>query len=150
MGHDPTRGSGQGFQNLAGRVGSGNYVLKYHGPGQVGSRVFKISRVGSDRVNRASKSRGSGRVGSGRVGSRGFKISRVESGRVKSFLKSRGSGRVMTRELFLGDSRVEHADLACGFAFFKHIAACRRVLVVPAPCGIPPGPKMIQNVPLPA
>ena len=57
----------------SGRVGSGHYVLKSHGSGRVGSRSFesrgsvwvgsrgfKISRVGSGRV-------GSGRGGSGRV-----------------------------------------------------------------------------------
>ena len=79
-GHDPTRGVGsRGFRNLAGRVGSGHYVLKSHGSGRVGSgqEVFKIARVGSVRVKRlqnlagrvesgqeVSKSRGSGRVGS--------------------------------------------------------------------------------------
>ena len=78
----------RGFQNLAGRVGSGrvgsgHYVSNL--TGRVGSRGFKISRVGSGRVNRFPKSRGSGRVRSGRVGSdrvgaRGFKISRAGSG----------------------------------------------------------------------
>ena len=83
---------------------------------RVGSLRFKISRVGSGRVKRFSKSRGSGRFGSGRfgsgqeasksrgsgqVGSRGFQnlAGRVGSGRVKRFSKSRGSGRVMTREI---------------------------------------------------
>ena len=50
------------------------------------------------------------------------------------------------------DPRVEPADLACRFAIFKLTAACRRVLVVPAPRGPDPrlrpaGPKMIQHLP---
>ena len=61
----------------------------------------------------------------------------------------------MTCELFLADPRVEAADLACGFAVFKLIAACRRALVAPALRGSDPrirpaGPKMTQNLPLPA
>ena len=66
-GHDPTRvsrvtwcskchglgrvGSGS-VQTLTGRVGSGQEVSKSRGSGQVGSRVFQISRVGSGRVKR--------------------------------------------------------------------------------------------------
>ena len=76
------------FQNLAGRVGSGDDILKSHGLGRVGSRGFKISRAGSGRVNRLQNLAGqvgSGQEvskprGSGRVGSRGFQISRVGSG----------------------------------------------------------------------
>ena len=44
-----------------------------------GHGVFKMSRVGSGRVRKCSKSHGSGRVGS-----RGYQISWVGSGRVKS------------------------------------------------------------------
>ena len=66
--HGPGRVRSGGFQNLAGRVGSGQ-------------EGFKISRIGSGRVKRFSKSRGSGRVGSGQDVS---KVSRVESGPVKS------------------------------------------------------------------
>ena len=98
----------RGFQNLADRVGSVPYVLKYHGSGRVGSRAVRISRVGSVRVKKSSKSRGSGRVGSGRVGPRGFKISRVGSGRVKRFSKSQGAGRVMTREVRVTRGSSEH------------------------------------------
>ena len=69
-----SRVGSRGFQNLAGRVGSGHNILKSHASGRVGSRGFKISRVGSGRVNKLQNSRGSGRVGSGqevisRVGS---------------------------------------------------------------------------------
>ena len=46
---DPRVGS-RGFQNVAGRVGSGHCVLNYHGSGRAGSRSFEISRVGSGRV----------------------------------------------------------------------------------------------------
>ena len=58
--------------------------------GQVrsGQEDFKISRVGSGRVKRFSKSRGSGRVGSGQEV---FKISWIGSGRVKKPQNSRGS-----------------------------------------------------------
>ena len=52
----------------------------------------------------------------------------------------------MIRGLFQGDPRVEPADLACEFAFFKLTAARRRAPVVPAGAG----PKIIQNLPLPA
>ena len=38
------------FQNLAGRVGSGQEASEYRGSGRVGSRGFKISPVGSGRV----------------------------------------------------------------------------------------------------
>ena len=62
---------------VAGRVGSGQ-------------EDFKISRVGSGRVRRLSKSRGPGRIGS-----RHFEIlaGRVGSVRVKTSRNSRGSGR---------------------------------------------------------
>ena len=87
-GHDPTRGSGQvGLKSLAGRVGSGHDVLKYHGSGRVGSTGFKISRVGS-----------------GRVGSIGFKISRVGSGRAKKFQNL--AGRVGLSQEVFKNSRV--------------------------------------------
>ena len=63
----------------------------------------------------------------------------------------------MTRGLFLADPRVEPADLACGFAFFKLTAAYRRALIVmpasrgPDPRIRPAGPKIIEkNLPLPA
>ena len=53
-------------------------------------------RVWSGRVNRLSKSRGSGQVGSGQEVS---KISRVGSGRVKTSQNFRGSGQVGSRRL---------------------------------------------------
>ena len=68
-----------GFENVAGRVGSGQ-------------EVFEMSRVGSRRANKFS-------ILAGRVGSRGFQISRIGSGRVMRCLKCHGSGRVMTREI---------------------------------------------------
>ena len=61
-----------GFENVAGRVGSGQ-------------EVFEMSRVGSRRANKFS-------ILAGRVGSRGFQISRVGPGRVKRF--SNLTGRV--------------------------------------------------------
>ena len=54
--------TGHGFQNLAGRVGLGPYVLKSHGSGRVESGRVKRFQNLAGRV-------GSGRVGSGRVGS---------------------------------------------------------------------------------
>ena len=81
-----SRGSGRvgsgrvesgGLQNLAGRVGSGQEVLKSRGSGRVGSGGFQ--------------NRGSGRIGSGQDAS---KFSRVGSGRVKTSRNSHGSGRV--------------------------------------------------------
>ena len=93
-----------GFQNHAGRVGSGRV-----GSGRVGSegfqnltcrvgsgpsRGFKISRVGSGRVKTSPNYRGSGRVGSGRVGSGRVGSGRVGSGRVKTSRNSHGSGPV--------------------------------------------------------
>ena len=51
------------FRNIAVQVGSGQQVCKSGGSGRVGSTVFfQISRVGSGRVRRCSKSHGSGRV----------------------------------------------------------------------------------------
>ena len=92
---------------VASRVGSGRVrkISKPRGSGRVrsGQEVFKISRVGSGRVKRLSKPRGSGRVGSG-----GFQITRVGSGRVKTPRNSRGSGRVRTSRNFTG--RVGSAD----------------------------------------
>ena len=61
-------------------------------------------RVGSGRVRRISKSRGSGRVGSGQED---FKFPRVGTGRVRSFRKSRGSG-------WVGTSRVKTSRNSCG------------------------------------
>ena len=68
-------GSGQEVLKTL-RVGLGQRVLKSHGSGRMGSRGFQISRVGSGRVKKISKSRGSGPVRSthlkffaGRVGS---------------------------------------------------------------------------------
>ena len=63
-------GSG-GFQNLAGRVGSGQDVFKSRGSGRVGSGGFQnlAGRVGSRRLEILA-----GRVGSGRVGSRRLEI----------------------------------------------------------------------------
>ena len=132
----------------AGRVRG---VSKCRGSGRVGSMCFKISRVGSGQE--LLKSCGSGRVGSGRDVS---KYSRVGSGhdppdtghsRVKPpwpvgcFWLTRGS-----------NPRIWPADSP-----FSHLltAACRRVLVVPAPRGSDPrirpaGPKMIHNLSLPA
>ena len=60
----------------------------------------------------------------------------------------------MTRGLLLADPRVDHADLACGFAFSKLTAACQRALAAPVLCGPNPrirtaSPKMIPNLPLP-
>ena len=119
-----------------------------------------MSRVGSGRVKRFENL-------AGRFGSRGFEISRVGSG--QEVLKPGGSGRVVTREILvtrgsrhhdqrvvLADLRIETADLACGLAFFKLIAACQRTfMVVPAPRELDPQVrptrlKMIQNLPNPA
>ena len=69
-------------REVAGRVGSGQEVLKSHGSGRVGSGDFQISRVAS-----------------GQVGSAVFKISRVGSSRVKKVSISRGSGRVKSTHL---------------------------------------------------
>ena len=87
-------------------------VSKSRGSGHVGSRGFKISRIGSGRVTRLQNISGrvgsgwvkrfpnlAGRVGSGRVGSGRVGSGRVGSGRVKRFSRSRWSGRVMTREI---------------------------------------------------
>ena len=77
-------------------------------------------RVGSGRVRRISKSRGSGRVGSGgfhnpagRVGSGQeiFKISRVGSGWVKTCRNSRGSDRVGSGQDVSKFSRVGSGQL---------------------------------------
>ena len=87
----------RGFQNLAGRVGSGHYALKSHGP----SRVKRFQNL------------------AGRVGSRGFQNL---AGRVGSSPAKYGSfagPAIMTRELFSADPRVKPTDLARGSAFFK-------------------------------
>ena len=91
-GHDPTRGSGEGAFQISrvasgrvkkcskvhgsGRVGLQGLQISPVGSGQVRSRFFRTSRVGSGRV-------GSGWVGSGRAGSITCPISRVESDRAK-------------------------------------------------------------------
>ena len=54
-------GSG-GFQNVAGRVGSGQEVFETSGSGRIGSRGFQISRVRSGQVTTCQNLRGSGRV----------------------------------------------------------------------------------------
>ena len=84
-----------GFQNLAGRVGSGQEVFEIS--------WVKSSRVGSSRVESSQevfKSHGSDRVtavGSNRTGSRGVRnlAGWVESG--QEIFKSHGSGRVKSR-----------------------------------------------------
>ena len=95
MGHDPIRGSGHG--------------------------VLTMSRVGSGRVRKCSKSHGSGRV---RSGQKFFKIH--GSGRVKNFSNLRGrvrsgrevmkSSRVRSGQEVMQNSRVgsghEHGSLA--------------------------------------
>ena len=48
--HGSGRVESGSVQNLTGRVGSGQEVFKSRGSGQVESRVFQISRVGSGRV----------------------------------------------------------------------------------------------------
>ena len=86
-----------GYQNLAGRVESGQEVfgISWDGSGRAGSGRVEISRVVWSQVRRCLEIMervGSGRVGSGRVGSGRVGSGRVGSGRV-------GSGRV-------GSSRV--------------------------------------------
>ena len=73
-------GSG-GFQNLAGRVGSGQDVFKSRGSGRVGSGGFQnlAGRVGSRRLEILAGRVGSGRVGSGQDVS---KFSRIGSGQL--------------------------------------------------------------------
>ena len=83
---------------VAGRVGSGRRI----GSGQ---EIFKISRVGSGRVRRFSKSRGLGRVGSG-----GFQNLPGRVGSGQEVFKSRGSGRVGSRRLEILTGRVGSAD----------------------------------------
>ena len=99
MGHDSTGGSGQGGFKAArrgsGRVGSGQEVLKCRRSGRVGLRGLRISLVGSSQE--VCKSRGSGQFMYG----------------------SLVGQATMTRGLFLADPRVERADLAYRFAFFK-------------------------------
>ena len=125
----------------SGRVGSGHYVLKSHGSGRVGSRSFesrgsvwvgsrgfKISRVGSGRVG--SGRGGSGRVGADRVGSRGLEISRVVmTARYGSF-----TGRaIMTRGLLFADSRGSNPRISPADSLFSTLQlpaggplSCRR------------------------
>ena len=58
----------------------------------------------------------------------------------------------MIRGLFFADLWAESADLACGFAFFFKIYSClpEGPCRAGAPQAKPAGPKMIQNLPLPA
>ena len=97
------------LSNLAGRVGSGQEVLKSHGSGRVGS-----GRVGSSRVKRfrnlagrvgsgqeVLKSRGSGQVGSG-----GFQISRVGSSHDPRGMGHYTDRATLTREFLSSDPRV--------------------------------------------
>ena len=108
---------------VAGRVGSGQ-------------EDFKISRVGSGRVKRFSKSRESGRVGSGRE----FSKSRgIGSGRVWRFSKSRGSGRVGSRRLEI---------LACWVGSGQDVSKFSRVgsgLTRPDPRNLTRSVKSPQN-----
>ena len=130
----------RGFQNLAGRVVSGQEASKSRGSdrvrsGQEFSKSRGSGRVGSGRV-------GSGRVGSGRVGSRVFKISRVGSSHDPRDTGHFAGQAIMTRRLFWADPRVKPADLASGSAFFK-LTAESHIDAVQAPCGS--GPRVRQQ-----
>ena len=127
-----------GCQNIAGRVGSGHYVLKSHGSGRVGSGqdFLKFSRVGSGRVKRLQNP--AGRVGSGREV---FKISRVGSGHDPRDTGHFAGQAIMTRELIWAHPRVKPAYLAGGSAFFK-LTAESHVDAVQAPRGS--GPRVRQ------
>ena len=77
---------------------SGQEVFKSRGSGQVGSRVFQISWVGSGRVKICSNLLG-----------------QVGSGRVNRWRKAHGSGQVMTREKQVTRGSGQH-DLGVVFA----------------------------------
>ena len=134
--HDPTRGSGQGGFKIS-WVGSGEEVSKPRGPGRVGSIVFKISRVGWGRIKRFQNL-----ASRDRVMTREIRVTRGSSHHDPRVVFGSPAGRTRGSGL-----RIR--------LFQTFIAACRRVLAMPAPRGSDPrirpaGPKLMQNLPLPA
>ena len=106
------------------RVGSGRVrrISKPRGSGRVGSgqEVFKISRVGSGRVRRFSNL--ADRVGSGQDVS---KFSRVGSGQDVLKISRVGSGRVSTRPARFDPTR----EKPCSFvACLSHLAIDHKFL----------------------
>ena len=137
-------------------------VSKSRGSGRVGSRTFQVSHVGSSRDKRLTNI-------AGRVGSRGFENARVRWGRVKrcgNLAGPYGSGHDPRPR---GHSRIKSPYPAGCFWLSTdrtggsglRIRLFQTYSCVPeGPCCAgargqdprirPVGPKMIQNLPLPA